>query len=234
MQRIQLHCENCESRNHSFLHSSNPDELSLINQAKSCQHFKKGQYIFYEGNRPLGLYCLNSGKVKIFKTGVDGKEQIIHFSQTGDFIGYRALIAEEAYSVSAMALEDCIACFIPDRTFNTLIESNPDLSKQLMKALCHELNLATDRLTSMAQKHVRERLAETLLLLEETFRNENSATDEINIVLPREDIANLVGTATETVIRLLSEFKDDHLIELNGKHIRITDRKKLEKTAHFV
>lgn len=233
MQRIQLFCENCDARSHSFLKTSSPQELAMVNEAKSCQHFKKGQYIFYEGNRALGLYCLNSGKVKIFKTGVDGKEQIILFAQPGDFIGYRALIAEELYSVSAMALEDSVACFLPEKTFQQLIESNPDISRQLMKALCHELNLASDRLTSMAQKHVRERLAETLLLLEETFREGTSPGEAINIALPREDIANLVGTATETVIRLLSEFKDDQIIELRGKHIRIINRQKLEKTAHL-
>lgn len=229
--RMNIHCESCNVRSHSFFKTSDPEEMEFVNAHKSCQHFKKGQVVFYEGNRPLGLYCMNSGKVKVYKTGFDGKEQIIHFAQPGDFLGYRALIAEESYPVSAEAIEDTVACFIPEKSFNELLDRNKNLSRQLMKSLCHELNIASERLTSMAQKNVRERLAETLLLLHDTFNADSRNDETIHIVLPREDIANIVGTATETVIRLLSEFKDDRLIEFEGKRIRIMDRKKLERLS---
>lgn len=206
------------------------DQLEFITEAKSCYTYKKGQTIFFEDSRPLGLFCLNKGKVKIFKTGIDGKEQIIHFGQPGDFVGYRALIADEKYSVSATAIEETTACFIPRDAFIEMLDNNPKLSRSLLKSLCHEVGIANERIQSMAQKNVRERLADTLLLLHNTFDDDSETL--IDITLPREDIANIVGTATETLIRLLSEFKNDGLVKFEGKKIRLLDIAKLEKLAN--
>jgi CRP/FNR family transcriptional regulator len=206
------------------------DQLEFITEAKSCYTYKKGQTIFFEDSRPLGLFCLNKGKVKIFKTGIDGKEQIIHFGQPGDFVGYRALIADEKYSVSATAIEETTACFIPRDAFIEMLDNNPKLSRSLLKSLCHEVGIANERIQSMAQKNVRERLADTLLLLHNTFDDDSETL--IDITLPREDIANIVGTATETLIRLLSEFKNDGLVKFEGKRIRLLDIAKLEKLAN--
>ena len=206
------------------------DQLEFITEAKSCFTYKKGQTIFFEDSRPLGLFCLNKGKVKIFKTGIDGKEQIIHFGQPGDFVGYRALIADEKYSVSATAIEETTACFIPRDAFIEMLDNNPKLSRSLLKSLCHEVGIANERIQSMAQKNVRERLADTLLLLHNTFDDDSETL--IDISLPREDIANIVGTATETLIRLLSEFKNDGLVKFEGKKIRLLDIAKLEKLAN--
>ena len=206
------------------------DQLEFITEAKSCYTYKKGQTIFFEDSRPLGLFCLNKGKVKIFKTGIDGKEQIIHFGQPGDFVGYRALIADEKYSVSATAIEETTACFIPRDAFIEMLDNNPKLSRSLLKSLCHEVGIANERIQSMAQKNVRERLADTLLLLHNTFDDDSETL--IDISLPREDIANIVGTATETLIRLLSEFKNDGLVKFEGKKIRLLDIAKLEKLAN--
>jgi CRP-like cAMP-binding protein len=128
-------------------------------------------------------------------------------------------------------LEDTISCFIPRKAFIDLLDENPHISKSLLKALSHELGVVEERVQSLAQKSVRERLAETLLFLQTTFSTEQNE-DVISITLPREDIANIVGTATETVIRLLSDFKSDKLIELEGKKIRILNKKGLEKISH--
>lgn len=208
------------------------DQLDFISEAKSCYTYKKGQTIFFEESRPLGLFCVNKGKIKIYKTGIDGKEQIIHFGQGGDFLGYRALIADEKYSVSATALEETTACFIPRDSFIEMLDNNPKLSRTLLKSLCHEIGIANERIQSMAQKNVRERLADTLLLLHHTFNEHNDENTLIDITLPREDIANIVGTATETLIRLLSEFKNDGLVKFEGKKIRLLDIAKLERLAN--
>lgn len=216
---------------HSFFKAATNAERASLNSQKICQKYKKGELLFAEDSHPQGLYWINSGKLKIFKTGFDGKEQIIHWGLPGDLLGYRALLAEEPYSVSAEAIEETIACLIPGRAFTNLLDNNRHLSRQLIKSICHELNQASDKLTSMAQKNVRERLAEVLLHLYDTFKGENTEDALINITLPREDIANIVGTATETVIRLLSEFKDDRLVEFEGKRIRLLDRSKLRRVA---
>ncbi len=227
-----LHCRDCDTREHSFMQHATVDQLEFISEAKSCYTYKKGQDIFFEDSRPLGLFCINKGKIKIYKTGIDGKEQIIHFGQAGDFIGYRALIADEKYSVSATAIEESTTCFIPRDTFFKMLDNNPKLSRALLRSLCHEVGIANERVQSMAQKNVRERLADTLLLLHSTFDEGNEDETLIDIILPREDIANIVGTATETLIRLLSEFKNDNLVKFEGKKIRLLDIPKLKKLAN--
>lgn len=194
--------------------------------------FRKGQVIFGEGAHPLGLYCVNNGKIKLSHRGEDGKEQIVRLSKEGDVLGYRALLTNERYNATAIALDDTEICFIPRDTFFNVLKNNPDLSFEIIKMLSTELRKAEDRITDLAQKPVRERMAEGLLFLKETYGFEADGST-INIILSREDIANLVGTATETAIRLLSEFKNDKIVEFIGKKIRILDYERLVRTARL-
>lgn len=194
--------------------------------------FKKGQIIFSEGGHPLGLFCVNDGKVKLEHSGIDGKEQIVRMAKGGDVLGYRALLSSERYNASAVALDDTEICFIPKDAFFNVLKNNPQLSLEIIKMLSTELRKAEQTITDIAQKPVRERMAEALLFLKETYGFEaDNAT--IDVVLSREDIANLVGTATETAIRLLSEFKKDGIVESVGKKIKILDNNKLVKTANI-
>lgn len=227
----KIECRDCSARENSILGLCEVSELSSLSENKQCNIFKKGQVLFNEGNYAGGLFCINKGKVKIYKTGKDGKEQIIGFGQTGDFLGYRALIAEQPHSTSVAALEDTVACLIPKTEFYKLLEINPSVSKQLMKSLCLELGIALEKIQSLSQKSVRERVAETLLQLYETFNNLNNDQKIIDITLPREDIANIAGTSTESLIRTLSEMKNEKLIELDGKKIKILNLTKLENIA---
>ncbi|MBN9483547.1 MAG: Crp/Fnr family transcriptional regulator [Bacteroidetes bacterium] len=208
------------------------DELITIDEHKSCIPYKKGQIIFNEGNYPLGVYCINKGKVKLAHAGQDGKEQIVKLAKEGDVLGYRSMLSSERYNASAIALEDTQICFISKEVFFSLLRKNPTLSLEIIRMLALELRLTENRLTDIAQKPVRERMAEALLFLKETYGFEkDNAT--ISVVLSREDIANLVGTATETAIRLLSEFKHDKIVVFVGKKIKILDMDKLVKTANI-
>lgn len=194
--------------------------------------YKKGQVIFNEGGHPLGLFCINDGKVKIERSGIDGKEQIVRMAKGGDVLGYRALLSSERYNATAVALDDTDVCFIPRDPFFNVLKTNPRLSLDIIKMLSTELRKAEESITDLAQKPVRERMAEALLFLKETYGfEEDGAT--LNVVLSREDIANLVGTATETAIRLLSEFKKDGIVLSVGKKLKITDNEKLVKTANI-
>ncbi len=233
MQKIYLDCQHCDAKNISFLSYCSQEESEKVSAGKTCSHYKKGQSIFYEDNIPLGIYCISKGAVKLTRSNKDGKEQIIRFAREGEFLGYRALIAEEPLIATATCIEDTICCFVPKSIFSELLENNSGLNKHMLKSLCHDLGLADERIQSLAQKSVRERLAETLLFLQQTFQNSDDLDLAlISVTLPREDIANIVGTATETVIRLLSEFKGDRMIDMEGKKIRILDRKALEKISH--
>lgn len=220
-------CSNCPSRVNSPFHELSAEELSKLENIKSCTFFKKGQIIFHEGNRPGGIYCIRKGKAKLSRLGSDGKEQIIRFAKDGEIIGYRSILSGENLSATVTTLEDTSACFVPKKILFESIEGNAKFSLSIMKEISRELGEAGKLITNLAQKSVRERLAEVLLVLQTTF----GETEEglVDISLTREELANMVGTATESVIRLLSEFKEDELIELKGRKLRILNAPELTR-----
>lgn len=225
-------CMHCKSRSGSLLHFCHLDELSSINADKRCTTFKRGQTLFHEGTMPGALYCVNEGKIKLHKMGSDGKEQIVRLVKPGDFIGYRALMSDSPYSASATALEDAIVCLIPRPSFFNLLKENDAVSEGMMKLLCRNLEESEKKLTEMAYKPVRERLAEALLLLKRTYAEENQQGD-FTIAISREDLASLVGTAKETVIRLLSEMKDEKIVKAEGRKITLLNDAALTKIANM-
>ena len=207
-----------------------PDEVDALNFEKDFRHYKRGDILYQEGNRISGFFCIHSGIIKVFKTGFDGKEQIIRFAKKGDIIAYRSVLSNELACTSAKVIEDCQVCFIPSEILTSFIRTNPSYALELLKLACHELGEANSFITDIAQKTVRERLAEVLLFLVNDFGLDNDSF--LNISLTREELANIVGTATESVIRLLSEFKSDKLVELNGRKIKILNTKGLEKISN--
>ncbi|MES2765426.1 MAG: Crp/Fnr family transcriptional regulator [Bacteroidota bacterium] len=225
-------CASCTSRHTSVFADLGTGDLEKLPLEKGCNFYKSGHTIFSEGSYPSGLYCIHKGKVKIFKNGAEGKDQILRFAKEGDIIGYKAILSDQPYSASATALEDAVVCFIPKKSYFDVLQLSPQLALKMMQLLTHELKTAETRIVELAQKPLRERLAEAILILKETFGFEENTTT-IDVSLTREDIANIIGTATESVIRLLSEFKKDKLIELNGRKISIVDMKKLIKTANI-
>ncbi|WP_243392506.1 Crp/Fnr family transcriptional regulator [Solitalea longa] len=206
--------------------------MEVIDSHKGHITFNKGEEIFVEGDRPFGIYCIHKGKIKLSKHGESGKEQIVRFAKESDVLGYRALLGNEVYDCSAIALEATEVCFIPKKDFFQIFDNSPSLSLNLVKLLSSDLKRAENKLTDIAQKPVRERIAENLLVLKETF-GEDEDSGCIKIILSREEIANLTGTATETAIRLLSELKTDRLIEFVGKKIKILNAKELLKRANI-
>ncbi|BDD08230.1 Crp/Fnr family transcriptional regulator [Fulvitalea axinellae] len=231
---VSVSCLNCESRGCSHFCELSMEELGELDENKTSITYKKGQTLFYEGTRPLGLFCIHSGKVKVYKMSSEGKEHIISLGKPGDFLGYRALIGEEFYAASATVIEEATICYVPKSDFLRLLHENPVFFRRMSKALCKQVGILEQKLITLAQKSVRERLAVTLLMLKETYgMDEEGQSTLIDIALSREDLANIIGTATETVIRLLSEFKGDKLIALQGKKIRILNEKGLMKAADF-
>lgn len=224
-------CASCAVRGRSIFCNLDAESLALFNDVKSCTFYKKGQLLFPEGGYPLGVFCVNAGKVKIARTGQDGKEQIVRLAKEGDVLGYRALLGGERYNASAVALDDTAVCFVPRDIFFEVVKKSPGLSLEIIKSLAGELGRAEQTITDLAQKPVRERLAEGLLFLKETYGFEPDSAI-INVVLSREDLANLVGTATETVIRLLSELRSDKIVAFEGKKIQILDMQRLIRTAN--
>lgn len=225
------YCEICSSTRKSIFKDFNGKEIEKLSANRNCNFYKKGQIIFFEGNYPDGLFCIREGKVKVFKIGSTGKEQIIRFAKNGDALGYRALLVGETYSASAAALEDSNICFIRKDVVFELFKSNHNFSLSLLKLLSRDLEDVENKMVRLAQKPVRDRLAEALLILKETYGTDKQGN--INISLSREDFAGIVGTATETVIRLLTEFKKENLISTKGKKIKIIDADELVRISRL-
>lgn len=187
--------------------------------------------IYYNGDQPAGLHCINSGKIKVCKNGPDAREQIIRLVGPGNIMGYRSLLGSATYSTFAVAIEDSRVCLIPRAEFTAMIAVQPDLALRLMALLSNELRMAENRMVELAQKTSRERLAETLLLLESKYGLEADGRT-VAVRLTRTELAGLVGTVTESVIRLLSELAKEGIIELDRSSIVILDRERLLEIAN--
>lgn len=224
-------CDDCEVRSDSVFADLPMMVLDVVNTGKQCKHYQKGDVIINEGTYPSHLMCIHHGKIKLLKLGSDGREQIISLVKQGDIMGYRALLSGETYYTSAVALEDCTVCSIPKETFFNVVRSNSRLAFDMMQLLSTELRESQMKVVEMAQKSVKERLAEGLLVLYQTY---GLQTDQktLAVTLSREELATMIGTATETVIRLLAEFKRQKLVEIRGRNIKILNYNALLKTAN--
>lgn len=225
-------CASCGTRVTSTFASLTIDETAEVSDMKSCANFGRNASIFNYGQYPRGVYCIHHGHVKLTRPGSDGREQILRFAGAGDMVGYASMVSGVPYSMNCTAVEDSSVCFIPSETLFRIVRENPHLALRVMQDLSHEVEDAERRIVEIAQKSVRERVAEALLVLKETFGlSEDGET--LNSPLTREEIAAIVGTAPESVIRTLSEFKSDKLIETEGRTIRLKNVRGLIKTANI-
>ncbi len=193
--------------------------------------YKRGQIIFQEGSNPMGLYCVNQGKIKVYKYASDGKEQIIRIVKPGDFLGYSSLLANTPYPASAASLEECIVCMVPRDQITKLFRHNERFSEGLINLLSSSLDQSYRKIADMAYKPVRGRLAEALLLLQNAYRDDNNPDGIISVT--REDLASLVGTVKETAIRILKEFKESGIIETDKTNIIIKQPQALVQISHL-
>lgn len=212
----------------SFLSDiKNLKDFGKISNSRTNRVFKKKQPIFSEGSFPNGLYFINKGKVKTFKTNVDGKEFITGLYKEGDFFGYNALLEESEYTESAAALEETETSLISKEDFFTLIYKNSEVSKKFIKMLADNIVEKEKALLNLAYNSVRKRLSEALIDLKNRYQKEEAKQFSMQVL--REDLANMAGTSQETTIRTLADFKEEKLIDINGGTITILNPEKLQK-----
>ncbi|MEN9876213.1 MAG: hypothetical protein RLZZ529_1210 [Bacteroidota bacterium] len=222
-------CEQCIVREFSSLKALNKEELLHLSDCKESYTIKKGEVIFEEGDTINGIYCIKDGVCKMSKLSANGKDHIVKLISKGELLGQRSIISDEPVNLSAIALEDMEVCFIPKTEIMGFFDKNNQFSMNVMKTICGDLKEADLHSVNMAQKTVKERLAETLLYLADTFgKNEDNS---LKVQLSREELASMIGTATESCIRLLSDFNKLGLIELAGKKIILKEIGKLKKMA---
>jgi CRP-like cAMP-binding protein len=204
-------------------------ERELLRKNAYIQHFKKNQKIYSQGDEPKDLMCLLKGKVKIFKEGVGGRSQIIRMIKPIQYFAYRAYFAQENYLTDASAFETSTVCMVPMNIVTGILRNNFDLCQFFIKQLSVDLGIADERTVNLTQKHIRGRLAESLIFLIDSYGLEEDNT--IGIYLAREDLANLSNMTTSNAIRTLSNFVAEKAIVLDGRKIKVIDEEKLRKIS---
>jgi len=232
MNKKGVHSTNWIESKNSVFSKLSAKEKETLSQHHTCTFYKKGEIIFKEGDKPTGLICLSEGKVKIFKEGVGGREQIVRMAKPVGFIGYRALFAEENYIASSVAIEDSIVATIEKECLINLLKGNNDFALEIIKKLATELGFSNSRTVTLTQKHIRVRLAESLLFLKDTYGFEEDGKT-IKVYLSREDIANLSNMTTSNAIRTLSTFASEKVISIDGRKIKINDLSQLERISEL-
>lgn len=223
-------CIDCILDKDSIFNVLNEEEIDLVKKKHTCTSYFKGEIIYKEGDKPGGLLCLCQGKVKVFKEGVGGRDQIIRMTKPVGFIGFRALFAGGNYIASAVAIEDSNIFTIDKNTLDKLTKSNHEFSLRIIKELANELGFSNERTVSLTQKHIRGRLAESLLFLIDTFGFEEDEKT-IKVYLSREDLANLSNMTTSNAIRTLSIFASEEVIKIDGRRISILSLNELRKIS---
>jgi len=220
-------CEQCIIKQFNSLKSLSKKELIRVSACKTSKIVKKGQVIFEEGEMLNGVFCVRGGIVKLTKLSANGKDQIVTLVVKGELLGQRSIISDERTNLRATALNDMELCFIPKSEIMRNLGNNSDFTLDILKRMALDLKEADNIIVNMAQKSVRQRLAEALISMHKNFGTNPDGT--LSVMLSREDFASIVGTATESAIRVLSQFKKDGLISTVGKHIKIENLEGLKR-----
>lgn len=222
-------CSTCACFSSCLFKSSAPEEINAVMNSKSCRTYKKNQILYLEGEKPQGVFCIASGRVKVTKSNKEGREQIVRIAKPGDNLGYHALVSEENFSDSSIMFEDAQVCFIPQDVFNKIIINNTSVMKDVLRRLASDFIEAEDLIKHKAFKPVRERMADALLMLKKSYNH--TGNKELQVSISRGDLASMAGTVKETATRLLTEFKEDNIISMEGRSIKIRDWEKLNSIS---
>ena len=214
----------------SIFYVLNDEEKEELQHHITLTHYKKNEFVFKEGDKPVGFLLLIDGIVKIFKEGVGGREQIIRMAKPLGIVGHRALLSEENHIATAVTIEESLICTIGTDFIMNHALKNSDFSFKIIRKLAEELGFSNSRTVTLTQKHIRGRLAESLILLKEKYGFENDGAT-LKVYLSREDIANLSNMTTSNAIRTLSTFAHEHVIAIDGRKIKILDANRLERVS---
>jgi CRP-like cAMP-binding protein len=225
--------EKWDFKSESILADLPERDLQILMARRLEQSYKKGEIIFKEDAYTSGIFYIVSGKAKKYKMDKDGREQIIYVANTGELLGYHAILSGDNYPDSAAVMEDSLIVFIPKEDFLEAIRQSDVLNRRLLKTLSHEFVVLTNNLTMFAQKSVRERLALQLVVVREKYKVDFEPGQPVEINMSRGDLSSLVGTARENVVRTLSEFKSEGILETRGRKIIVLDVKRLIKAANY-
>ncbi|MBA4240572.1 MAG: Crp/Fnr family transcriptional regulator [Sphingobacteriaceae bacterium] len=218
---MEFNIEKYHLKSSSLFDSLSYEESQLIKNGIIRKEYLKGECLFKEHSFSKGIYIIKKGKVKIFQTNSDGKEGIVYIYKKGDYFGYRPLLAEEPHPVSAVAMDHVIVSFVPKELFLEVLESSATLAKELIVNLSKEFSVWINKMTIFSQHSVKDKVALSLLILNKVYQRNEDSSKSVFISINRDDFAGFVGTAKETLVRMLRIFKDDKIITTKGTKIII-------------
>ena len=221
----ETRCEQCVIRQFNSLRAMSKEELKKVSDTKTTQYFKKGDSIFTEGEKLNGVFCVRDGISKLSKLSSNGKDQIVKLATKGHLLGQRSVISNEPANLSAIAVNDMQVCFIPKEGILNTLNSNSNFAVEVLRHMAHDLKEADDVIVNMSQQTVKQRVAEAFLYMKNNFGEDDKGF--LNLTLSREEISNVVGTATESCIRIISEFKKENWIKASGKKLAIINERAL-------
>jgi CRP-like cAMP-binding protein len=225
--------EHWDFNTESVLENLSLADTDLLMAHQTEQAYRKGEIIFREGTLPSGIFYIKEGKVKKYKVDKENREHIIYVANSGELFGYHAVLAEDRFPDSAATLEQSKIIFIPKEDFLEAVQRSGTLSRRLLKTLSHEFAVLANNLSLFGQKSVRERLALQLIVLREKYKVNFQPGTPVEISMSRDDLASLVGTVRENIVRVLSEFKREEVLETKGRKIIVNDVKKLIEIANY-
>lgn len=221
------HCQSCPSRMNGVFCELGAKDLDALSLAKTTNHYKKGQIIFYEGATPTGLFCISNGKVKLLKEGEQGKEALLRILGPGAILGARGVMTGKNYSVTAQALEDSSICFVDKEFIKNMISTNATLATKVLIRLSEELTQAENSMADLMNQNVQKRMGHLVLSLDAIYGKTQGNKRLIDIALTRSDMAAMIGTTPETVMRILSEYREMGFVEQEGKKMFLSDKEGL-------
>ena len=230
MQYINPYIEFCLENAASIFRDIPQREKEMAIQHHSVTRIRRGGYLYREGEKSKGLICLAEGKAKIFRIGIGGREHIMKLIRPGDLTGYQPLLSDTLWPATSVAIEDSVICTIEKSTLTRILKNNADLSFRLSRMLAGELSRSYDKMVSLTQKHVRGRLAESLLMLAGIYGLDNDGRT-IQASLSRNDIAHLSNMTTSNAIRTLSNFASEGILKIRGRKISVLDMPELERIS---
>jgi len=227
----KVDCSQCDNRDKSIFCQLEQESLSTVSEHKIMNAFKRGQVLFHEGNPAFGVYCISEGKVKLTKTSENGKETMLRIAGPGDLIGFQHIVQNGVNDVTATALEETKICFL-DRTFlQNLVKQENSCAMELLAHVAQDMAALQDRVNGFQSKNVRERVAYMLLDLAGRYGSDSKEGRRLGIQLSREDMASMLGVATETLIREISQLREEGVIDQDGKTLILVDTKSLRLSA---
>lgn len=219
--------------NNQYLLNELPQcDKDLLEKVMQSKKYRKNEAVFTEGTLPTGVFFVQFGKVKKYKVDNDGREQIIYIYNSGEFFGYSAVLSGESYGDTTLTLESSVISFIPKADFFNILDKSVVFSRLLLKCLSHEFSVMANLMAVLSQRTVRERVALSLLILHDKYKASDIEKD-VFITLSRADLANMAGTANETLARVLHDFKDENLIWMEGRKIQLINFQQLFHVANF-